>query len=109
MAAVIVSSIVANRTTARTPVSAPAQSESTVIVNSMTSAVVRFAADPVQETEVMQLVRLRVPRAAVAALDIPIEDLPGSSLVDIDVLIGEDGLPRDIRRIAAVRDAFQPK
>lgn len=66
-------------------------------------ALVTFAADPLDETEMMQLVRLRMPRAALASLRIPVEDPYAPGLVDVDVLIGEDGLARDIRRIAFVR------
>jgi hypothetical protein len=68
-------------------------------------ALVTFAADPLDETEMMQLVRLRMPRAALASLRIPVEDPSAPGLVDVDVLIGEDGLARDIRRIAFVRES----
>jgi hypothetical protein len=70
-----------------------------------TQVLITFAADPLDETETMQLVRLRMPRAALVSLRIPVEDPYAPGLVDVDVLIGEDGLARDIRRIASVSEA----
>lgn len=61
-----------------------------------------LAIDPLRDTEELALVRLRVPPAALAAYGIAITEPVTTGLVDIDVLIGSDGLPRDIRRVRAV-------
>ena len=72
-------------------------------------AILRFTADPLHETESLQLVRVRVPRSALSALGVALvePDLPG--LVDVDVVVGDDGLPRDIRRIRPVLAAAGPE
>jgi hypothetical protein len=54
---------------------------------------------PVQET--VQLVRIRMPVTALAALGIT-TDPEASGVVDVDVTVGDDGLARDIRGIHAV-------
>ena len=49
--------------------------------------------------EVFQLVRLRLPRQALATLGFLLVDPDGGGVVDVDVLVGEDGLPRHIRKV----------
>ncbi len=61
-----------------------------------------LAADPVRETESLQLVRIRMPRTELRALGIALIEPEASGLVDVDVLVADDGLPRDIRRIQPV-------
>ena len=51
--------------------------------------------------ESLQLVRLRIPREALQGLGVPLFEPEARGLVDVDVLIGEDGLPRDVRRVRA--------
>jgi hypothetical protein len=65
-------------------------------------ALMTLAADPVRETESLQLVRIRVPRTELRALGIALIEPDASGLVDVDVLVADDGLPRDIRRIQPV-------
>ena len=48
--------------------------------------------------ETFQLVRLRLPRQALATLGFLMADPDGSGMVDVDVLVGEDGLARHIAR-----------
>jgi hypothetical protein len=58
-----------------------------------------------------QLVRLQVPRAALASFGLaPIETLavPPSGTVSADVLVGEDGLARAIRFVRAVVENESP-
>jgi hypothetical protein len=64
----------------------------------------RLAADPMFEAEPLQLVRLRMPRANLEMFGVALLEPDTSGLVDVDVLIGGDGLPRDIRRIRPVLD-----
>ena len=51
--------------------------------------------------ESLQLVRLRIPREALQALGVPLFEPEARGLVDVDVLIGEDGLPKDVRWVRA--------
>lgn len=63
-----------------------------------------FDASPVQDSEALQLVRLRLPREALQALGLALLEPDASGVVDVDVLIGEDGLPRDIRKVRTGRE-----
>jgi hypothetical protein len=63
---------------------------------------VRLTADPAFETESLQIVRLRVPRASLDVFGVALLEPEASVLVDVDVVVGDDGLPRDIRRIRRV-------
>ena len=49
--------------------------------------------------ETLQLVRLRMPRQALAAFGLLLVDPDTTGVVDVDVLVGEDGLPRHIRKV----------
>ena len=49
--------------------------------------------------ETFQLVRLRLPRQALATLGFLFIDPEATGVVDVDVLVGEDGLPRHIRKV----------
>jgi hypothetical protein len=58
-----------------------------------------------------QLVRLQVPRAALARFGLaPIEmlDAPASETVPADVLVGEDGLARAIRFVRPAQETMNP-
>lgn len=50
-------------------------------------------------SEALQLVRLRMPRQALATWGLILVDPDATGIVHVDVLIGEDGLPRDIRKV----------
>jgi hypothetical protein len=50
----------------------------------------------------LMVMRLRMPRTAFARLGVPIADPDAEGLVDVEVLVGEDGVARSIRRAAAV-------
>jgi hypothetical protein len=60
---------------------------------------VMFDVDPPLSGEPMQLVRLRVRRDALQVLGLAVLEPDAGGTVDLDVLIGEDGLPREIRAI----------
>ena len=49
----------------------------------------------------LTLMRVRMPRSAFSRL-VPIANPDGDGLVDVEVLVGEDGVARSIRRAAAV-------
>jgi hypothetical protein len=65
--------------------------------------VISLTADPVLETETLQLVRVRMPRLALQAVGVVVSGPNGEGFVEVDVVVGEDGLPRDVRRVALVQ------
>jgi hypothetical protein len=67
-------------------------------------AVITLAVDPVLETETLQLVRVRVPRLALPAAGVVVSEPNAEGFVEVDVVVGEDGLPRDVRRVALTRE-----
>jgi hypothetical protein len=73
-------------------------------VSPLPPALVRLAADPILDTETLQLVRVRVPRSALRAMGVVVVESDPRGTVEVEVLVGEDGLPRDVRRIEAIRD-----
>lgn len=62
-----------------------------------------LGAAPLHDTELLQLVRLRLPRESLRGLGIALLEPDAQALIDVDVLIGEDGLPREIRQVRADR------
>lgn len=50
----------------------------------------------------LTLMRVRMPRSAFSQLGVPIANPDGDGLVEVEVLVGEDGVARSIRRAAAV-------
>jgi hypothetical protein len=61
-----------------------------------------LAIDGVSDAESLQLVRVRMPRAALGTLGLALYDPEATGMVDVDIVVGDDGLPRDIRDIRAV-------
>jgi hypothetical protein len=66
------------------------------------AAAITFAVDPVLETETLQLVRVRMPRLALQAVGVVVSGSNAEGFVEVDVVVGEDGLPRDVRRVAPI-------
>ena len=54
--------------------------------------------------EPLQLVRLRVPREALLALGVTALGPEQAGMVDVDVLVGEDGLPKNIRQVRLAQE-----
>jgi hypothetical protein len=71
------------------------------------AALITLAADRIRDTESLQLVRVRIPRTALTALGVALIEPEAAALVDVDVLVGDDGLPLDVRRIRPVVDRPQ--
>lgn len=61
-----------------------------------------LVADPVLDASALCVVRVRMPRSTLAHLGIPIADPEASGSVDLEVLVGEDGIARTIRRAVPV-------
>jgi hypothetical protein len=70
---------------------------------STAGAVMTLAVDPALETETLQLVRVRMPRRALAAVGFVVGGPDADGFVEVDVVVGEDGLSRDVRRVALVQ------
>ena len=58
--------------------------------------------DMASDAASLTLMRVRMPRSAFSNLGVPIANPDGDGLVDVEVLVGEDGVARSIRRAAAV-------
>lgn len=71
--------------------------------------VLTLSADPLFDTESLHVVRVRMPRGALRALGVALVEPDASGLVDVDVVVGDDGLPREIRRITAVLEAREER
>lgn len=61
-----------------------------------------LVADPVLDASALSVVRVRMPRSALALFGIPIADPDATGSVDLEVLVGEDGIARTIRRALPV-------
>ncbi len=59
---------------------------------------------PPLETESLQLVRVRMPRGALRAFGIALVDPDAAAEVEVEVIVGEDGFPRSIRRVQPIAD-----
>jgi hypothetical protein len=66
-------------------------------------AVLTLTTDPALETETLQLVRVRMPRLALQAVGVVVSGPNAEGFVEVDVVVGEDGLPRDVRRVALIQ------
>jgi hypothetical protein len=62
-----------------------------------------LAVDPALETETLQLVRVRMPRRALAAVGFVVGGPDAEGFVEVDFVVGEDGLSRDVRRVALIQ------
>jgi hypothetical protein len=58
--------------------------------------------DPTLDGTTTSVVRVRVPRAALATLGLPVVQSDASGLIDLEMLVGEDGVARAIRRAVPV-------
>jgi hypothetical protein len=61
-----------------------------------------LVADPLFDASVTNVVRVRVPRRALVSLGIPVVEPDVAGLVDLEMLVGEDGIARSIRRAVPV-------
>ena len=50
----------------------------------------------------LMMMRVRMPRSAFSRLGVPIANPDGDGMVDVEMLVGEDGVARSIRRATAV-------
>lgn len=66
-----------------------------------------LVADPLLDASAATVVRVRVPRRALVSLGIPLTEPDAGGSVDLEMLVGEDGVARTIRRAVAVAGAPQ--
>jgi len=59
------------------------------------------------DSEPLQLVRVRMPREALAAFGVSLVEPEATSLVDVELLVADDGMPRRIRNVTAVFNAVE--
>lgn len=85
--------------TAREGAAAPMAPSPGAAAQSRSSAV--LAPAPVFDAEPLDVVRVRVPRRTLDAYGLWLPDLAGDGLVEIDLIVGSDGLPLGVGRIRA--------
>jgi hypothetical protein len=78
---------------------APLAGTSLAVLAELPPAIMSLGDGPVGPTEVLQLVRLRLPRETLQSLGVVLLEPDAGGVIDIDVLVGEDGLARDIRQV----------
>jgi hypothetical protein len=61
--------------------------------------------DPLLDATTASVVRVRVPRSALATLGIALVEPDGTGQVDLEMIVGEDGVARAIQRAVPVRAA----
>jgi hypothetical protein len=74
-----------------------------------TEPILTLSADPLFATESLHIVRVRMPRGALRALGVALVEPEANGLVDVDVVVGDDGLPREIRRVTAVMEGMEER
>jgi hypothetical protein len=80
---------------------APARARRRPVVSPATGAAYVLVPDAYMDAPLMMM-RVRMPRSAFSRLGVPIANPDGDGMVDVEVLVGEDGVARSIRRATAV-------
>jgi hypothetical protein len=61
-----------------------------------------LVADPLLDASATSIVRVRLSRTALVTLGIPLVEPNDGGTVDLEILVGEDGVARTIRRALPV-------
>ena len=80
---------------------APARARRRPVASPATSAAYVLVPEAYMDAPLMMM-RVRMPRSAFSRLGVPIANPDGDGMVDVEVLVGEDGVARSIRRATAV-------
>ena len=80
---------------------APARARRRPVASPATGAAYVLVPDAYMDAPLMMM-RVRMPRSAFSRLGVPIANPDGDGMVDVEVLVGEDGVARSIRRATAV-------
>ncbi len=80
---------------------APARARRRPVASPATGAAYVLVPDAYMDAPLM-MIRVRMPRSAFSRLGVPIANPDGDGMVDVEVLVGEDGVARSIRRATAV-------
>ena len=67
------------------------------------------AADFAAPGDVLQVIRVRIDAGALEAFGVQMVGPGSAGLVDVDLVVGADGWPRDVRRIRQVSDTEWPE
>ena len=59
--------------------------------------------------EALQVIRVRIAASALDAFGVQVAGPMPAGLVDVDLVVGDDGWPRDVRRIRPVVAAAPPE
>lgn len=73
------------------------------------AAMTTLVTEPPFDTEPLQLVRVRMPRERLRAFGVALVDPEVASDVEVDMLVGDDGIPRSIRRVRPIADGSQER
>ncbi len=73
------------------------------------AAVPPTAADVAAAGDVLQVIRVRIDAGALDAFGVQMAGPGTAGLVDVDLVVGVDGWPRDVRRIRPVNDTEWPE
>ena len=60
--------------------------------------------EPFADTAALQVMRVRMARRALATLGMPLAEPDADGLVDVELLVGDDGVARSIRNATFVRE-----
>ena len=66
-------------------------------------------AEAVLPVEALQVIRVRIAASALDAFGVQVAGPMSAGLVDVDLVVGDDGWPRDVRRIRPVVAAGPPE
>jgi hypothetical protein len=83
-----------------TEVASPVATNAAPLSSLTAEAGVPLVADPLADPTALNVMRVRMSRSALANLGLPILDPDAAGVVDVEVLVGEDGVARSIRRAA---------
>jgi hypothetical protein len=82
--------------------------QGTRVTRSVSLAAVTPGADPAGAGDALQVIRVRVDAAALDAFGVEVAGPFPVGLVDVDLVVGDDGWPREVRRIRPVVAAGPP-
>jgi hypothetical protein len=80
---------------------APARARRRPVASPAAGAAYILVPDAYMDAPLMMM-RVRMPRSAFSRLGVPIANPDGDGMVDVEMLVGEDGVARSIRRATAV-------
>ncbi len=109
-AVVVLAWLAAQFVSGRLPGAAPVRSDAPALrATPSDSAMTTLMAEPPFDTESLQIVRVRMPRQQLRAFGVALVDPEVAGDVEVDVLVGDDGVPRSIQGVRPVTGARERK